>query len=555
MSIGSDATDLDHHSDGVDPRHPRPGAPTGPTFAEWIADRPQRSVPHVDFGTRWIDARMPGRVHRVSWIPTTGELYATDAEETYVRVLERRTDRGDIDGMLAGWAEECAGRAWLSWVTYRIDEWHRLELDHVGNDLEPARDPDTDATALLDAETSTGIKQARLAEWEADLSAWQQRLDERDDALAFPYSVKPRWSLPAAPVTRALHELLPDSVFSTAEIETFARGCGLDPDLAESLFTSHVAELDIGQIAQVCEALHCSPYDMWGTEQARSILHTFGPEGWPRHIEPLNEGRQPEGPSDFVLRRLDARAAEIADPIIAALNRGLTDKNSTPGDPPETTLLATCFQRTGILALDPAGQVTEMTDGNRPPENAVEYHFSFRQAAETIPIHVAVTPSELASGPLPGFDSIPVLRDSAEQLRNQPRLCSIDLVRFTHPDTATEHWLGWDTEADSWQTWDDPRRDYPGDPSDVLDRDGFTDHVPANASTSVNTLEKGAATTASGDRQRHIANGLEGGRDVGPIDWDDDDSYDDALDAYHAWLAGDRPDDEPESPDGHTLEL
>jgi hypothetical protein len=175
--------------------------------------------------------------------------------------------------------------------------------------------------------------------------------------------------------------------------------------------------------------------------------------------------------------------------------------------------------------------------------------------AETIPIRVVVTPAELASGPLPGFDSIPALGHSAEQLRREPRLSSTDLVRFIHPDTATEHWLGWDAEADSWQTWDDPRRHYPGDPGDVLDHDGFTDHVPANASASVNTLEKGAATTRSGDRHHHISIGPECGRDVGPIDWADVDSYDDALDAHHTWLAGDRLDGEPESPDGHTPEL
>jgi hypothetical protein len=49
--------------------------------------------------------------------------------------------------------------------------------------------------------------------------------------------------------------------------------------------------------------------------------------------------------------------------------------------------------------------------------------------------------------------------------------------------------------------------------------------------------------------------GLEGGRDVGPIGRDDDGWHNDALDAYHAWLAGDRPVCEPEPPDGHTLEL
>ena len=59
------------------------------------------------------------------------------------------------------------------------------------------------------------------------------------------------------------------------------------------------------------------------------------------------------------------------------------------------------------------------------------------------------------------------LIDVADRLERAGR--DADMLRFRDPTTGAEQWLGRDTPFDTWQTWDDPRRYYPGDPTDVLD--------------------------------------------------------------------------------------
>lgn len=83
-------------------------------------------MPHVDFGTRWIDAAVPDRWHRVSWIPSTGELYVTDSDETYVRVLAVLRTEGRVAEALTGWAtagSRPAPQPQLLWVERRLSEW------------------------------------------------------------------------------------------------------------------------------------------------------------------------------------------------------------------------------------------------------------------------------------------------------------------------------------------------------------------------------------------------------------------------------------------------
>lgn len=67
-------------------------------------------------------------------------------------------------------------------------------------------------------------------------------------------------------------------------------------------------DLSVEQAAEVCEALRCSPYDFWGAERARTILDVYGPERWPRYIEPLDDGRQIAGSDEFLRRRIDQQA-------------------------------------------------------------------------------------------------------------------------------------------------------------------------------------------------------------------------------------------------------
>ena len=92
-----------------------------------------------------------------------------------------------------------------------------------------------------------------------------------------------------------------------SDLATFAGRLGLAPALAADLASGRSFALDIDRISQVCEALRCSPYDLWGPDLAQRILHAYGPERWPSHIEPLADGRElPSSLDEFRRRQLEA---------------------------------------------------------------------------------------------------------------------------------------------------------------------------------------------------------------------------------------------------------
>ena len=106
----------------------------------WISGEPLRACPHLDFGTRWVDSARPERHHRVSWIPTTGELYVTDPVESYVRVLGVVQDRARLATLLTGWGTVGARTvAPLSWIVDRIAE---AEADIASEPGTEAGDPE-----------------------------------------------------------------------------------------------------------------------------------------------------------------------------------------------------------------------------------------------------------------------------------------------------------------------------------------------------------------------------------------------------------------------------
>jgi len=265
--------------------------------------------------------------------------------------------------------------------------------------------------------------------------------------------------------------------FSTSEVEEFARGINIDPTFTDRLLTGRIAELRVDQIGMVCEALHCSPYDLWGPDLARTILHAYGPERWPRHIEPLDADRTVRTTDDaFLRRRLDARAAEMAGPIAAVVagTSAVEETREQDEEHPAATYELTCYRRVAVLAVSPDG-IAVVRDPMAAPDPGVEYHFSFRQVAEPQVATLPLGASAFATGPLPGFDTAPELATAAEDLRRQPWLAETELVRIADSSTGAEQWLGWDSDARSWQTWDDPRTYYPGDPTDVLDAGEFAD--------------------------------------------------------------------------------
>lgn len=94
----------------------------------WMTEGSARVVGHIDLGTRWIDPAQPDRYHRLSWIPTTGELYLTDSAESYFRVMAVIPDASELAVFLTGVADVAAGQeASLAWVEDRLAQ--RVETD------------------------------------------------------------------------------------------------------------------------------------------------------------------------------------------------------------------------------------------------------------------------------------------------------------------------------------------------------------------------------------------------------------------------------------------
>lgn len=357
---------------------------------------------------------------------------------------------------------------------------HELAADATAHPFtSPPRFLPDDSMLVITPDPSDGsAHQAELARWEARLRAQEAQLEAWASSLTAQSTVEPAWELPAGPVVAAVRYLQHDMA-AEGDLSTFAARLGLDDKLVEAMGTDSVPEsLDVDQIGRVCEALRCSPYDLWGPDLAQRILHAYGPERWPSHIEPLAEGRDVPTPHDeFLARRVEADVARIVGPAFP------TAASSTDADagtkPPGVT--AVCYRQEGLLAESPHGVVRQVESTSDAEPDVEAYHFRFRQVTE--PRHVLLYPPTAIGDPAPaGHDADPTLASVAESFRTLPWLPNVDVVRFVD-DTGREEWLGWNPEAETWEAWDDPRADYPGNPTDVLDTAGFSD--PADASASV----------------------------------------------------------------------
>lgn len=132
---------------------------------------------------------------------------------------------------------------------------------------------------------------ADLANRARALAERERRLVEREvriDAMAITVGVLPDVEqvtvLPAEPVRRHLEALVVDTGDDVAVV---AQANGLDPRVAAAVAAGKLTNLDLAHVRHVCEALHCTPYDLWGTAGARSVSHAYGPDAWPAHTEPL----------------------------------------------------------------------------------------------------------------------------------------------------------------------------------------------------------------------------------------------------------------------------
>jgi hypothetical protein len=334
---------------------------------------------------------------------------------------------------------------------------------------------------------------AELARWETRLRTHEAQLEAWVASLTAQNHVEPLWTLPSEPVMAALHNLQRD-MGAESDLATFAGGLSMPPALVADLTSGRPFALNIDRISQVCEALRCSPYDLWGKDLAQGILHAYGPERWPRYIEPLDDGREaPTSLDEFRRRQLEAdhtAQAHTPNTPTRSLVAAPTSTPNEPGPGPDEKppkVLAVCYRHAGLLAELSGGDIHEVG----PDSTGIEkYHFAFRQVTE--PRDVFLYPPTGIGEPAPaGHDADPLLANTADSFRNLPWLPKVDLVRFVDEDGRQE-WLGWNPQHESWEAWDDPRADYPGPPDDVLDPVGFTDPAPVviqDVTPSAETIE------------------------------------------------------------------
>lgn len=427
-------------------------------------DEPQASVTrlrsrpsYVEFGSDWRSDDHPDIDWQVRWLPETGEIWALDqANDRHGIVLGRIEDRADVDAALAGWDKSGVARD-LGWATTRVDA----------------------LTRGLESRTE------RLAAREDRLVSWEQSLTAGDPDRV--------WSLPAATVADVLAEFRRD--FGDEDLNTFSKGFGLDAGLVDGLLSGRIDTVDVAEIAQVCDALHCSPFDLWEPSEARSILHAYGPELWPTTILPLDERPAPPLPEHlFMARRLDQQAAEIEQVLRhpnfpVDLSTDTIDVRANENGVGLDAVAATVYDRTATLAVSDKGTVFELGDDEPVPAGVAieEYHLQFRQADDPVRLdgNRLVSAALVPENPPPGVAVDPALARAAQGLRDAHPDRSIDLVRFTTAD-GHDAWVGFDP-AEGWSTWDDPRAYFraaapelvldPGlhlDP-DGLDSDAFTE--------------------------------------------------------------------------------
>jgi hypothetical protein len=202
----------------------------------------------------------------------------------------------------------------------RVANWlhaHGVEPDGLIPEVEDAPLEDRLERRLVDEDEFSAVHERDLqrrlheiTERERDLDRLRRRLDAQAAALRTALDVQPSWTLPAGPLVEQIRCVQRGTGDS---LELVAKGFGVEDWWADSLIVGKITDVDLEHIQQVCEALHCSPYDLWGVNDARRILHAYGPELWPRFIEPLETPpleaqsidppsqppppRRPEGPS------------------------------------------------------------------------------------------------------------------------------------------------------------------------------------------------------------------------------------------------------------------
>lgn len=381
--------------------------------------------PLTDYGSTWADHEDPNRHWRISWDPASGDLNAVpigdDADNRY---LGRLPTQADVDRALAGWGDACVSGETTEWAANRLSMWFA--------GLTPAEELEMDHPAHSKSEVLEGNR------------------------------------LPAEPVVGVLAGYRAD--FGESDAGMLARGLGLDEKLVDDLFAGRITTLDVEQIAGVCEGLMASPYDLWHPDEARTILHAYGPERWPRTIFPLDdpEPRMPRSSHEFIARRLDQQVGELLERGVNRLAEREHEARLRLVDDGSPKVEVTAYSITGLLAVDKDGTISEPSPSNIADPN-VEYHFQFseREASLADPDEptIRLSRADVAAGPPAGASVHPRLAASAEALRIEHGRRA-DMVRFRSPD-GHEAWVGWDPDEQTWDAWEDPRSHFSG-PGDML---------------------------------------------------------------------------------------
>jgi hypothetical protein len=149
------------------------------------------------------------------------------------------------------------------------------------------------AAGLERREHELATREATLIEREQRVAQAEQRLDARAAAIEHAVQVEPAWSVPADPIREQIRALM---LHTHDPLPVVAKGLGLDADYAAAIVDGSTRSIDLAHVQQLCEAMHATPYDIWGTEVGRSIAHAYGPELWPRFIEPLQPLEPPPTP-------------------------------------------------------------------------------------------------------------------------------------------------------------------------------------------------------------------------------------------------------------------
>lgn len=181
-----------------------------------------------------------------------------------------------------------------------------------------ARVPD-----LFGPDAGLTARAAALAAREAEVAAAARAVAEREQRLeqtqaqlaAAPRGAapEPAWAVPAGPAAAQLRALQVDT---GDDVATVARGVGVEAEWAAAVLSGEIATVDVVHVQALCEGLHCTPYDLFGADAARSIDHAYGPELWPRYIEPLEPVGPPPQPSGTAQA---APAPEDSDVSVAAV--------------------------------------------------------------------------------------------------------------------------------------------------------------------------------------------------------------------------------------------